>query len=132
MKAQLHEYRGWVAIVGDKKLDGLLNDPTAPGQLGFVLDAKEVEASEEALEVLRKVKRSGDDIGEVDVYRQDNGKVILSWLGGPRRPINPEIHTGSNSYDATLLDGVVTIIPNSPPDDFTAFVRKAQTTIPVK
>lgn len=120
MKTKVFSHRGIIGIQSSYTADGLLNDPTQPGQLGFVADASQVEIHPEALELLKKVKRSHDDIGDVDVFGASDGKVIFAWLGGPMRALNPEEVEGSSSYDASLLkstDGVET------PQDFINFVN---------
>ncbi|MFA5312754.1 MAG: hypothetical protein WC375_05445 [Methanomassiliicoccales archaeon] len=91
--------------MSDFNAEGLLNDPTKPGQLGFVIDASFVDISPSALEIIKKVPKSGDDIGDVDVYKMDDGnQVIFCWLGGPMKAfkLSDEI-SGSNSYDPSCL-----------------------------
>jgi hypothetical protein len=113
-------YKGVVGIVSDVKAEGLLNSPGKPGQLGFVADASFVDVSAEALELLKTVPKSSDDLGEVDVY-DAQGKIIFSWLGGPWKLFRPADISSSSIYEPTLLkacEGVVV------PQDFIAFVDR--------
>jgi len=118
MRTTVFAYKGIVGIKSDVKAEGLLNDPLKPGQLGFVVKADCVDIQSEALELLKQVKKSSDDIGEVDVFRSDNG-LCFSWLGGPLKAFKPADITGSNSYDASELKANADV---KPPEDFIAFV----------
>lgn len=103
MRTQVFAHKGVIGIKSSPTAEGLLNDPTKPGQLGFVCDAAFVDISPEALELLKKVPKSGDDIGDVDVFNTNDGKVIFSWLGGPLTSIDVKNASGSSTYDASLL-----------------------------
>jgi hypothetical protein len=103
VKTNVFAYKGFVGIESSLQANGLLNSPAEPGQLGFVLDAAHVNFSPEAVEELKKVKRSGDDLGEVDIFEASEGRVIFGWLGGPLKAFKPELIEGSNSYDASLI-----------------------------
>ena len=119
MRTQVFAHNGYIGIKSDVKAEGMLNDPLKPGQLGFVVDAACVDIQPAALELLKQVKRSGDDVGEIDVYKGSNG-VIFCWLGGPLKVSNPKEITGSNVTDVSLLtsnDSVVT------PQDFIDFIE---------
>lgn len=103
MKTKVFEYKGYVGIQSSLEAEGLLNEPDQPGQLGFVVDANYVEISPKALEVLKKIPKSNDDIGDIDVYQTEDKKVIFCWLGGPLKVICPDEVSGSSSYNANLL-----------------------------
>ena len=104
MRTQVFAYKGVVGIKSDFKAEGLLNKPDQPGQLGFVVDASFVDISPEALKLLKKVPRSGDDIGDVDVFKTNGKMVVFAWMGGPMKAFKPEDGvSGSSSYDASLL-----------------------------
>ena len=59
--------------------------------------------SPEALELLLQVQKSGDDIGDVDVFQADDGKVVFFWLGGQTQMFKPSEVTGSSTYNASVL-----------------------------
>ena len=74
---------------------GLLNKPWESGQLGFIMDTEYVEFSKAAVESIKKLKKSGDAIGEVMVSKyetkDEKGETVtrnsFGWLGGPSRAI---------------------------------------------
>jgi hypothetical protein len=104
IRTQVFAHKGVVGIQSDFGADGLLNDPSKPGQMGFVVDAAHEDIHPDALEVLKKVNKSADDIGDVDVFKTDDGRVIFAWMGGPLAIIRSDSgQTGSNSYDPSLL-----------------------------
>jgi len=120
MRTQVFQHKGILGIQSDFEAEGLLNDPSQPGQLGFVVNADFVDIQPEALELLKKVKPSHDDIGDVDVFQASDGVLVFSWLGGNLRAMNPDVIQGSNSYHPELLktsDNVVT------PQEFIDFVE---------
>jgi len=106
MKTKVFAYKGKIGIQSDYKAEGLLNDPSQPGQLGFVVEAKHVDISPEAYEALGKVKRSNDCIGDVDVFPSDKGPMF-SWMGGALRMIDPATAEGSRSHYPTLMQPYV-------------------------
>ena len=88
-----------------------------------VLDAAHVDISEEALALLKTIPKSGDDLGDVDVFKTDKGSVVFAFLGGPLAAISAaQGATGSRTYDPALLRGVATVVPNNPPAAFVAYV----------
>jgi len=120
MRTQVFQHKGILGIQSDFEAEGLLNDPSQPGQLGFVVNADFVDIQPEALELLKKVKPSHDDIGDVDVFQASDGVLVFSWLGGNLRAMNPDVIQGSNSYHPELLktsDNVVT------PQEFIDFLE---------
>lgn len=119
MKTTVFAHRGIVGIESDLKSEGLLNNPAQPGQLGFVLDASTVRFSPEAVEELKKVKRSHDDLGEVDIFQTDDKRVIFGWLGGIRKAFKASDIEGSSSYDASLITSSADV---ETPQDFIDFV----------
>ncbi|MDD5650621.1 MAG: hypothetical protein PHF86_09430 [Candidatus Nanoarchaeia archaeon] len=66
MRTQIFAHKGWIGIKSNVNAEGLLNKPLDKGQLGFVVNADFVDISPDALELLKQVPLSGDDLGEVD------------------------------------------------------------------
>lgn len=119
MRTQVFAHNGFIGIKSDIKAEGLLNNPTEPDQLGFVVDANFVDVQPQALELLKQIKRSADDLGEVDIFKSVKG-TIFSWLGGPMKVIIPADVTSSNDYHPELIvanDKVET------PQDFIDFIN---------
>ena len=121
MKTIVFAHKGIIGIQSSVDCEGLFNDPTKPGELGFVVNAEFVRFQPEALELLKKIKRSGDDIGDVDIF-ESGIEVIFCWLGGPLSMIDPDEVTGSSSYDPELITQVDKNVQT--PQEFIDFVEK--------
>lgn len=95
-------YPGWV--------------PVGPGKIGCVLcDTKRgLGASQEALDWLKGVKRSHDDIGDVDWFAVNDGTKAFGWIGG-LCSLKSRGCDGSRSFQVFPED--CTIIPNDVPDE---------------
>ena len=117
MRTRVFAYKNFLGVQSSFTSIGLLNKPGEPGQLGFVMDAKEVFFSLEAIELLKKVKRSRDAIGDVDVFQSDS-RVVFAFLGGPLCMYDATQIEGSRSHDAGLLEGLVKIVQNLVPQSF--------------
>lgn len=102
MRTKVFAYSGFIGVESDYKAEGLLNNPAQPNELGFVIDADFVDITEDALELLKNIKKSHDDIGDVDVFKSDK-KTIFSWMGGCFCIIDPESAEGSREYNPSLL-----------------------------
>jgi len=121
MRTIIFCHKGIVGIQSSPKAEGLLNKPLDKGQLGFVVDASYVDVQPEALELLKKVPGSGDDLGEVDVFKSSDGVTALSWLGGPLKAFKPDEITSSNDYQVNLLTPCENV---ETPQSFIDFVEK--------
>lgn len=87
-----------------------LDNPSCIGQV--IHDtAKNLGVSAEALELLKQVKRSNDDMGDVDWFSTSDGKASFGWLGGRYAIKSPTEIDGSSSYG--IFDFVT--IPNDVP-----------------
>lgn len=114
MRTQVFTHKGYVGIMSDVQAEGLLNNPSQPGELGFVVDASFVDIQPEALELLKEIKKGRDSIGDVDVF-QAGDKVIFGWLGGPLCLLDPKKASGSRDYNTSLLKSNPDV---KPPQDF--------------
>jgi hypothetical protein len=132
-KVRVMFYKGYVSIEASLDAPGLLNNPAEPGQLGWVVDASEVQFSKKSVEALQKVRRSRDCIGDVDIFSANdplhpNTKVVFCWMGGPKKAFLPEEVEGSSTYDAYLVDKSYNkdfkarCVKNSPSKSFMEFV----------
>jgi hypothetical protein len=117
---QVFAYKGIIGIASHPKAEGLLNDPTKPGQLGFVCDASKVRVSQEALDLICKVPKSRDAIGDVMAYSAGE-KFIFGWMGGPFAAIRSD-GTLSRDCEPDRLRDFVQIVPNEPVPEFTKYV----------
>lgn len=117
MKTQVFTHKNYIGISSDLEAEGLVNNPANPGELGFVVDAEFVDIQPEALELLKKIPKSRDAIGDIDVFKASDDKVIFSWMGGPLNAFNIDEAEGSRDYDPSLL----TANPDVKPDE--SFVK---------
>lgn len=124
MKTQVFAHKGIIGISSSTTADGLINDPTKPGQLGFVVDARHVEISPEAYEALTRVPRSHDDIGDIDVFKTAGDIVVFSWLGGPMRMVDPAESEGSSTHNAALMKPFIKTEGIAIPQEFLDAVDK--------
>lgn len=123
MRTKIFSYRGIVGIKSDPKAEGLVNDPDGPNQMGYVLDASHIDVSQEALDILKNIKKGTSSFAEIDVFKDNSGRVILGFFGGPLVMIHPTETEASRDYEPTLLDGVAKLVPNEPPEDFRVVVH---------
>ena len=79
----------------------LMNNPLEEGQLGFVCKIDKCSFSQEAIDLLKQIKPSNDDIGDVDILSSKEGPMFC-WLGGPMKILNLESE-GSRNYNPSLL-----------------------------
>lgn len=104
MRTTVFAHKGLIGIQSAPDAEGMLNKPLDPGQFGFVVDASYVDVSPEALELLKRIPKSDDALGDIDVFKADDGKVIFGWIGSPMTVVDPAtVVSGSRDYDATLL-----------------------------
>ena len=101
-KVKVFAYKGFVGISADENSEGIIAHP-GNGNLGVVCDSKGVEISEEALELLNRVDRGHDSLGEVDVFKANDGVIVFSWLGGYKKAFRPEEIEGSRDTNMGLL-----------------------------
>ncbi|MHA2279988.1 MAG: hypothetical protein ACXAC5_03805 [Promethearchaeota archaeon] len=95
--------------------------PAGDGRIGCVLHGTKgrLGISKEALEWLKKVPTSHDDIGDVDAWETDKGKYCFGWLGGVYS-IKSQGVTGSRTYSAESIPHVE--IPNDVPEGAKQYV----------
>lgn len=130
--ARVFGYKGYIGITGfsdsvdfsnDDPLTlsdltpALINNPLADGQLGFVCRMEQCEFNQEAIDILKTVKKSGDCIGDVDIFDSSDG-AVFSWLGGPTTVIGPDSE-GSSTYNPSLLPEAVEV---GAPEGFKEYV----------
>lgn len=95
-------YKGVVGIQSEETSDALIAKP-GNGNLGCVCDASKVKISKEALEALKTIPKGNDGLGEIDVFKDNSGRVIFGWLGGYLKAFKPENAETSRDYNPSLL-----------------------------
>jgi hypothetical protein len=95
-----------------------LDNPGCIGQV--IMDTKRhLGVSKQAMALLKTVRRSHDDIGDVDWFKTGN-KYAFGWLGGMHVLKNPKTIEGSSQYEI----GDYVEIANDVPDDAKAAVGR--------
>lgn len=69
--------------------------------------------SDEALALLKTVKRGADSLGDVDWWKTNDGHTAFSWLGPMCRLMDPSDAEASRQY----IIGEYVSIPNEPPQE---------------
>jgi len=116
LKVQLTVYKDILCIETlnpEEKMEDFV--PAGDGRIGCVLIGTEnrLGISEEAMEWLKKVPTSHDDIGDVDAWKTNDGRQCFSWLGGVLS-IKGEGCTGSSKYNVNDIPHIQ--IPNDAPE----------------
>ncbi|CAG2160173.1 hypothetical protein [Cupriavidus numazuensis] len=75
--------------------------------------------SEEALSLLRVVKRGLERIGDFAWFRSDDGTDHFAWLGGPKRLVNPSEVATARTYEILAHQ----VIPNEVPEGARAAIE---------
>lgn len=126
MRTKVFAHKGIIGIETSNDAEGLINDPNLPGQLGYVLHANSVDFSESAIEILKEIRKSGDSIGDVDIFAANDGNVIFSFMGVEKTVVVPGKATGSRNYDPTLINPTPGV---EPPEEFCNFVESNYETL---
>ena len=58
--------------------------------------------SDEAVELLKTLKKSHDDIGDICAWKTDDNKNCFGWIGGFKKIVNIETAEGDNSGIADI------------------------------
>ncbi len=109
IKARVVAYKGRIVIVPKEPEKDITNKgpriwwPTGGSNrniLGCVLgNSKEMLGiSEEAVELLRKVKRGYDAIGDLDWWKCSDGNYAFSWWGPIYRIVNTELAEAARGF----------------------------------
>jgi hypothetical protein len=102
MKTKVFIFRDYIGIESSPECEGIMAHPAA-GSLGVVCYANSVEFSPEAVELLKTIKKSDDDLGDVNIFQTLDNTIIFSWMGGYKRLVDPSNSQFSRSCDTSLL-----------------------------
>jgi hypothetical protein len=105
IKAKVVAYKGYLIFtcLADKSEENVCTlSVDNPDNIGQAIHNTKYHLgiSKQAVRLLEQVKRSGDDLGEIDFWKCTDNTWNFSWLGGIKRIVNPndEECTGSNNY----------------------------------
>ena len=90
--------------------------PCGNGKFGCVLinTKGKLGISQEALELLRKIKRGRDSLGDLDCFKTADNRWCFSWIGGLARFIDIAEAETSRDYQVPP-ESVFDFIPNDVP-----------------
>ena len=121
-RTRVFAYKGIVGIESSYKAPGLCNDPSSPYQFGFLVQAGEVEMSQEAFDLLKGLPTTRDCRGSVAALLTENGGMVFGWIGGAHRVIVPaHARRPENEPFEDLQDHLV-IVENNPHPEFMQIV----------
>jgi hypothetical protein len=121
-RTKVFAYKGVVGIQSGPECE-LIAHPGG-GNLGCVADASKVDISQEAIDVLKTVKKNRDVIGDIGCFKADDGMVVFSWFGYYLRPIVPAECEADRDTDLSLLTASTELI--EVPQEFKEFVDEMQ------
>lgn len=121
MRTKVFAYKGIIGIQSSDTAEGLINDPTQSGQLGFIVDSNFVDISKEAFSLLKKIKNGNDSIGDIDVFQTADNRITFAWLGGQLRAIDPKKSEFAKNSNIDLLTPLEK--GPEPPEEFINFVN---------
>ena len=123
-------YKGYLILRAVMEDPSMKTDEWVPydgaNTIGCVVlnSKKNVGISDEALKLLRMVKKSRDDIGDVDWWKCNNGPCAFSWLGGWKAVKRADDGNLEGSRNYRVFDGEFQSIPNNIDLEAKAFIDK--------
>ena len=123
MDTKIFAHKGYLGIQSSYEAEGLENNPKDNKDLGFVVNAAYCAIQPAALEILRNVPKSNDDIGEIDVFKDKEGTVFMCWLGGSMVAFEPN---SDISIKRQYMPELLTATDFETPVDFIDFVEASK------
>jgi hypothetical protein len=108
-----------IGILSAPDAEGMIAKPEG-GNFGCVVDGSQVEISEETLQLLKNIPKGHDSLGEIDVFKADDGRVIFGWIGGYMTAFPARNAEASREYDPKLLTATAGVVA---PQDFIDYVE---------
>lgn len=101
--------------------DGGRSSPDKLRNLGTIVHdtRRYLGVSNEALALLKVVKRGLDRIGDFAWFRSDDGMDHFAWLGGPKRLVDPRGVATARTYEILAHQ----VIPNEVPEGAKAAIE---------
>ena len=101
--------------------DGGRSSPDKLRNLGTIVHdtRRYLGVSNEALALLKVVKRGLDRIGDFAWFRSDDGMDHFAWLGGPKRLVDPKEVATARTYEILAHR----VIPNEVPEGAKAAIE---------
>jgi hypothetical protein len=107
MKTKIFAYKGHLGAETNIEEGKFINDPKSPGQLGVVVDIKEIEITKEAKEILKKAKKNGGSFSEVMLTRHADGNkdsvASIGLVGFYKHHFGKDVMIGRDC-DTSIID----------------------------
>lgn len=123
IRTKIFAYNGIIGIQSHPESEGLIVKPEGENK-GCVISAASVDISLEALELLKSVKKGKKKIGDIDIFKADEGLIIIGWKGGYLNAFRPSDIEASKDYDVSLLTATTEEIEI--PQEFKNFVDSVE------
>ncbi len=81
MNTQIFSYKGVVGAITDIKNGEFINDVKEQGQLGCVIDTKNVDITKEAKELIRRAPREGGSFAAIMLTRHEDKSSSIGLFG---------------------------------------------------
>jgi len=81
MRTKIFAYKGVIGAETDLDNGKFINNPKDGGQLGCVIDTKEVDITKEAKELLRSAKREGGSFAPIMLTKHTDGGSSIGLMG---------------------------------------------------
>lgn len=122
VKVHITKYENYLIIktIKPEKDENFI--PAGGNKIGCVLidTKKHLGMSDEAFNLMKEIKKSGDDIGDFDTWETDKGQCV-GWLGGTHRLVDVSKCESSNKG---IIDIEYISIPNNvPPEALEAIIK---------
>lgn len=122
MNSKIFEYKGYLAAETDLNNGVFINKPLEPGQLGCVIDTKNVDITKAAKELIKKAKREGGSFADIMLTKHNDGGSSIGLLGGWKHNFGTlENFCISRDCDLSVLDNCNEVKMDAP-QDFREFI----------
>ena len=123
--AFIFAYKGNVAVEIDMDNGKFINDLTQPGQLGCVIDSKEVEITQEAKDIIFKAKREGGSFSELMLTEHADGSgSSIGVLGFGKCFLGKDFKIGRDCEKGVLEH--LEVVDKEAPQDFQDFINSQE------
>ena len=114
--AEVTTYKSHIVVeYKEEKSNDVLTTPFDRNSMGYVVsDVGYVGISEEAYTLLSLVKKGTDSIGNIDVFKADNGKHVFCTLGGKYFLVPLREAEGSSNFTVPPIEEFQLIENNVP------------------
>ena len=125
IKVKVTSHEGFLVIETIKPKEDKNFIPVGGSRIGSVLvnTGKYLGMSNEAFALMKTIKKSGDDIGDVDTWESDRGQCI-AWMGPLKRLV--EVSNSESSRTGIIDIKYIPIENKVPLDAFEAIVKSKE------